>query len=92
MILGLVALEGGSVGEKGVDVAGAGALGSCGGAGDGGGQCLLLASLRSIFLRFSTAAMRKKLTVILIIVKSAFYTFTLLGVFGEFLWQTLLLH
>lgn len=53
---------------------------------------MMLASLRSIFLRFSTAALRKKLTVVLLIVNSSFYTFTLWGVFGEFLWQMPLLH
>lgn len=93
LILGLVALEGGRVGEKGgwmwlvLELSGAVVeLGMV------RGQCLLLASLRSVFLRFSTAAMRKKLTVILIIITLAFHTFTLLGVFGELLWQTPLLH
>lgn len=78
LILGLVALEGGTVGKKGEGTWLAGSTGN------GGGQCLLLASLRSIFLSFSTAATREKLTAILIITNSAF---TLWGVFGEFLWH-----
>lgn len=93
LIWGLVALDGGTVGEKGEWTWLARELSEA--AVELGmleGQCLLLASLRSTSLRFSTAAVRKKLTFILIIINSAFYTFTLLGVFGEFLRQMLLLH
>lgn len=84
LILGLVALEGGTVGEKGE---GTWLVWSSRELGMLGEQCLLLASLRSVFLRFSTAAMRKKLTVILITFNLAFYIFPLLGAIGEFLWQ-----
>lgn len=67
-------------------MAGVGALGSCGGAGNGGGAKLAAGITQERFPEVQH--MRKKLTVI----NSAFYSFTLLGVFGEFLWQPPLLH
>lgn len=85
LILGLVALEGGTAGEKeegtwlGWELLEAGSW-------EWWGTKLAAGITQEHFPEVQH--MRKKLTVI----NSAFYTFTLLGVFGEFLWQPPLLH
>lgn len=82
LVWGLVALEGGTADEKGECTWLARALSEAAVEMGMGEQCLMLASLRSFFLRFSTAAMRKKLTVILLVVNSSFSLLSLGCIWG----------